>query len=451
MWHRLASLVSSEYSAHALRDECLNALHVAVAYSHDKIFKPLQEWPWCLASGNIEENLRALGALEEEPWEPLAKKLWTLLSAGQAPRTLVDILVLLRDVPFSTINVEQAHGSSSTIRRFHPALDLDVHMQRAFLHQCRHLFLPSQVQKEQAKTAERVSRLQARSKRALSARHVFFKHLAEAASRRAGPGHLSSEAMQGVMTAHTTLYASMQPSERLELQRQARRLTESKRLQKEQALEEVMTAQTLATARQQKQQNMEGLSNFASACKYDDVALTKLASHVAQVTAWTLKQLQNVRLQAQESPREPLADIISYLQNMDPGRSKPARAEPVLWVKVLCEQGADLQGIIVGPSFDSGEVVYRFLYASQNPSKAVFQLLKCLDWRQGAASRFGSGSLIEHIDRCRPRLLQMMAGEYCSHQDSFLGEHGLPGSRLQAWLPGTTFASEGGRRPLRCT
>ena len=114
------------------------------------------------------------------------------------------------------------------------------------------------------------------------------------------------------------------------------------------------------------------------------------------------------------SPAEPPIAVQETFLQFESTIMRPPRHEPALWVKILCEHRDELQGLILGPSFEAGEMVYRFLFASQN-RRIVFQLLHCLDWKAGAASNFGEGSLIDYADKCHPKLCEISAALYCTH------------------------------------
>ena len=422
VWVRLSAMIGEECHPEVLRSECLNALHVAMAYAYDKVFRPLTEYPWKLVVGDIAQNLLVLAALPGPPPEDNAQKLWTLLQAGHSHGPLIQALTLVRDVPFSTINVEQAHGSSATVQRFHPTLDLDMHMQRAFLHQSRHLFTESDEAKQQRRLEAKVQKLRRASKRTLSGRHVFFKTLAEAAARRHGPGALSTEDRKAIMSVHTRLYQLLQPEERMALQREARLLTEKKREATEEEVEGLMHAHRLGAARGSTLLQEQGLTNFASHQKLRADQLEKLEDKLQACSHWTRNELQKARATAQKPPEPPPVEVMQQLLDMEDHIVKAPKAEPEMWTKVLCEHRDDLQGLVVGTSFEMDAIVHRFLYASQNPRRAVFQVLRCLTWQAGAAKAEGQGSLTEYIDQCRPRLFEVCIGAYSSHLDLILDE-----------------------------
>lgn len=60
VWDRLAYVVSEEYDGGNLWSECLHASHVAASYIQRKLFDILAGYPWKLAVGDIDRNLREL-------------------------------------------------------------------------------------------------------------------------------------------------------------------------------------------------------------------------------------------------------------------------------------------------------------------------------------------------------------------------------------------------------
>ena len=92
----------------------------------------MQALPWSLAIGDIEENLE--GLLQEADVHDLtAHKILQLLRLGWNRQQIKDAIMLFRDVHWSTLGVEQAHGSAAVMHRHH-TFSTDMLAARSFLH-----------------------------------------------------------------------------------------------------------------------------------------------------------------------------------------------------------------------------------------------------------------------------------------------------------------------------
>ena len=65
--------------------------------------------------------------------EPVTLKIQTLARQGFNRAALVDGISLLRECHWSTISVEQGHGSAAAMHRVHKRYGLDMLMARSFL------------------------------------------------------------------------------------------------------------------------------------------------------------------------------------------------------------------------------------------------------------------------------------------------------------------------------
>ena len=82
-WHRLAHVVGSDtMPSHVLRTEALLGGHAACSYITEKVLTVAQGMPWCLARGDVDQKLSALGSLSKPPDDDTATKIHSLLREG---------------------------------------------------------------------------------------------------------------------------------------------------------------------------------------------------------------------------------------------------------------------------------------------------------------------------------------------------------------------------------
>ena len=65
------------------------------------------------------------------PTEPVAGKIWKLLQKGFPMHQLNSALLLLLEIPWTSLMVEQMHASAATLTRLHPNMELEAILVRA--------------------------------------------------------------------------------------------------------------------------------------------------------------------------------------------------------------------------------------------------------------------------------------------------------------------------------
>ena len=143
VWSRCSHLLHGcpdPLGARVLRSDSITAALVTQSYIDFRVFSHARSLPWSLCRGDIAANLQSLQHSPTEPEDHLCQKLKELLQLGYSPKLLEDAVGLLQEVHWSTIQVEQAHGSVSSVHRLHPDYQVDRLVDRATLHQMRMLF-----------------------------------------------------------------------------------------------------------------------------------------------------------------------------------------------------------------------------------------------------------------------------------------------------------------------
>ena len=138
---RLNSIIGDpSFPAAALKSHVVDKSHIACCYMRKKFIGSCYEYPWKLALGDTSSKLDDLMNEDGDQQEPVAFALQALLRLGYNKRWLLQSCQLLNDIHWSTTMVEDQHGSSSLMKRFHPDLG-DEHLALwSFLHVCRSLF-----------------------------------------------------------------------------------------------------------------------------------------------------------------------------------------------------------------------------------------------------------------------------------------------------------------------
>jgi len=175
-----------------LRSHIISCALASAAYFSGRVFDVVEEWPWRLALGNKRANLRSLKEAPA-PWERTARQVWTLVQHGYSEHKLVEGLGFVENAPWSSRVVEQLHGSSAQVAKYHPDMGLASFQCRSFLHAIRALATPTRDAQDQRRMQQRLVKFEARSLRRLTGRQVYLKRCAEAIGASCGADKASPE------------------------------------------------------------------------------------------------------------------------------------------------------------------------------------------------------------------------------------------------------------------
>lgn len=143
VWQALAGMCRC--GPRELRTDTLLAANVSGAFIFAKDIRPASQLPWSLVEGDISANLDSLSE-GAKPSGPASANIWTLLRMNYPRAQLVEGIERIGDCSWSTVGVEQGHGSASTIRKQHSDYGRDMMMQRSMIHMMRPLVRPDELE-----------------------------------------------------------------------------------------------------------------------------------------------------------------------------------------------------------------------------------------------------------------------------------------------------------------
>ena len=117
IWQAVASVAKMD--ADEFRGSCVAKAHICFHFFWRRVLEPAGHLPWTLVRGDLLQNLEDL-AKGSEPEDPVSSKLWQLSQRGFSKATLVKTLEVMQDIGWSTLVVEQQHGSMALLSRHHP-------------------------------------------------------------------------------------------------------------------------------------------------------------------------------------------------------------------------------------------------------------------------------------------------------------------------------------------
>ena len=171
--------------------------------------------PWALCLGDIDSNLICLEALEGEISNLVARKIRRLLQVGFNKDKIKRGLMLMREIPWSTLPVEQARGSTASTHKLHPMMDSEMTAQRAMLHMSRALFFPDAEDRCVLNLEKVIERLRRKQPRKMSGRQPYVRELmleVKAVSR--GASHSSQALKEKIMAQHVKMFNALSPPDK---------------------------------------------------------------------------------------------------------------------------------------------------------------------------------------------------------------------------------------------
>ena len=220
-WDTLADVLGvavTDFQGHVLQ-----AVVVSMAYMFMDVWMLLSQPPWCYCRGDIACNIEALKAAEA-PTDATSCKIHMLASLG-FEEEVVAALQLLTEASFTTIMVEQAHGSGAQLMSRHPQVGPEIMTARMTVHNSRVLFAPSHFEKSEAKLQMRIGEIDQAIKNADShttARNAFLKMMvAHIKSRKRIGGPSQAALRKGVFQQHALCFSALSPSDRVVCEKEA--------------------------------------------------------------------------------------------------------------------------------------------------------------------------------------------------------------------------------------
>ena len=180
-WERLSRMVSEVSPPENLRADCILAAQASYAFLHWRLLRILAMYPWKLCDGTVGERLAELRSLPDAlGCDDTTDKIYHLMHVGYSIDKIAAAVELMKQCPFSTRGVEQAHASIAIIARLHPGVGLDHMTARGLLHAARPLFHDpdaNALSKAIGRLRGKVSRLEKKSGAGRTGRQLFLSEM----------------------------------------------------------------------------------------------------------------------------------------------------------------------------------------------------------------------------------------------------------------------------------
>ena len=373
VWEMLSSIAGPAQSHSVLRHKVLTAVHVSAAYIDRKLFQVLGALPWRLAVGDIVANLRELAGMDGDGLDSCSAKLRQLQQMGYSEALLVDAVTLLGEVPWSTLLVEQGHGSTAASHRLRPTYAIDMLAKRALLHQCRHLFFPSLYDKAQQKLNTKREVLQRRNPKKSSGQTAYLGWLCLVAREKVaeeGKSILPRWMVQDLVRQHSSRFKDLPPLLQEHFEEEAAALARYRQLSLDEEVLDTMQSLDLLHARHLEELCTVGPRNVCGAVRFGEQDFVAMAELLAQAD-FSGASARALRELAMRSPAPPPVQVRAQFEAVVlPGATAQRKMPP--WLPGVCINRNWFQGTAFLADEAEGSKAFLFLYATQQPYAASF-------------------------------------------------------------------------------
>lgn len=363
VWDRFAVLAGGGIRGLNLRTEVLQAAHTAGGFMHARIFEPLRAWPWRLVSGggDLRQSLEALEQTAEPVGEAFTDKVRCLLKLGYSPVKVAEAVNLLKDVSWSTIGVEQAHGSCGIMHKFHPLYTGGQLAQRSFLHQCRHILVPHADQRTQSRLERSLQGVRDRRPQKTTGRNVLVSHVFAGLRRSIPAGSSMPRALRdtALRQAHQ-FWRDLGPAEMAALAAEAH-VGGAKRIEAARNdAEHAQAALDLHLCRV-RQERAGGLTSQSAELRFEEGDFAAMA-RLLSTFSFCKGEVCKLRTRHMTPPLAPPAEVRAAFENLPLQLSpaSPPRAIPG-WLRGVCQLRAFFLGAVFKMPEDRGGQAYLLL------------------------------------------------------------------------------------------
>jgi len=283
VWECLAAAIG-ETLHHNVRHSALHAAHTSHAFVTHRVFSELDRQPWNFATMDPGQALAQISAMSESDiTHQVAHQISTLMKLGRPRRLLMDALLLLREVSWTTKAAEQSHASITAIHRYHPEASADQVALRAGLHACRHLFHDTDVAKREQALGHKVATIKRKVGHTISGRNVFCAEFIKGVTQ-SRLSNQSQDVRRQVFAKHHHHYDLLPLHRKRDYDELALEATRVHRCSVEGDLAHAHAALQLFRRRLDEEKALTGTPNMLGECRFDDRSLQQVAERLSSGT-----------------------------------------------------------------------------------------------------------------------------------------------------------------------
>ena len=371
VWKRLS--VFCVVPPHELRDDVLRAAYVQRSFIDWRVLSELRGYPWCLTDGDVDENLTMLH-VADKPLDPTARKIQALVKLGYPRATLVKGVMLLREVHWTTVVVEQGHGSVATVHKLHREFGPDMVVARSFLHMLKPLIFASPDDRNRAAFLARIAKLERKVPQRLNGRSLFLADLFNEARQLLVPGvPFPRDTQQRLFETHSDLYDGLSVEQRSCYEQRAVRESDGKAKELEELICDLYQKEELRRLRSDSTRADRGVMCRMESCRFSQSDFEKLdklfGSGMFDQDAVADKR--RVALMPPQPP--PIAEQL-MIENLAKEIAVVPRNTPQ-WSKIVCRHRKWFRDCALRIVDSPDNIIYLFVYAVQQPLLSMYMPL----------------------------------------------------------------------------
>ena len=423
-WTSLSTAASlQEAGPDNLRHAVMQAALTSMGYIHSNALRLFEQEPWIWSQGNLHDHIHTLKTSSTDGfWHPVSQQLATYLGMGGEERNVLAVLELLQQCSFTTMGVEQQHGSYATVHRLHPEYGLQTLSTRGFLHSCRALLQSSQ----DAAVVDQLQRLETKLEKKqpnkVGGRSMFLQEMLTKSEARdlhnpssvQGPGHTVFSLQQAVLQSASQAWKSMPHADKARYDQLALRYSQLQIQLLNDQKEELRQRMALALQRQAGSQQSAAMSrNILSCGRFSEIELERFR-RVYHKNKHLLLPFQQKHAELQTTPPLPSELEMEMLHKHWPSKSKSTSEAPPPWLRHVAAQRDYFQDTVFMQSTNTGPVAYLLLFVKRSPVQGVvMQVDIAVSQRCCEGSSHSSGPAYPSFSKwtfkpCFPRKFQLL-------------------------------------------
>ena len=379
VWAVLGPLVA--LTSKQLRNKVLWGAAVSASYVQYRLLNVLQNYPWCLAVGDLETNLKELRDLDYVPDNDVAAKVQTMLQGQYPLPDLCQAVALLFQCSFTSTFTEKQHASSALVKKQHPELTSKVLVCRGYLHTCR-MLIPAALSPEEraiASLRRQLDRLRGKKPHNISGRHVYYASMtAKARSnnekrRQSGQKPLN---YQTIMKLHAQYWAELPEAKKDMFQRQALTL-QGERVAEQQQLQMHLAKEASERQRQEALRKVYACDSMTiSHCRLDDKDIADFCGLWNSDESLSRGKVGKLRESSLLCPPPVSEEAMHALISASPLEEDMPRATSATYKAVARARSNFAQSVFGIPEGPDEFAWYRLVFATLQPIRLFFQALE---------------------------------------------------------------------------
>ena len=368
VFSHIASILE-EVSGNELKHLTVQAAQVSIAYLDRFIFQELRSPPWTLAAGDIRENLTklAVAGLQENA---VLEKIRCLLVMKWPLDELERFVKLLHEVRWSTLPVEQMHGSLAVTKKYHPMYGVESLSLRSFCHMVLPMMKPAKQDHIIYRCESRLAACARRRPEFINGFNILVRNTIASAHDIVESPADGFQAVQHFVARAATVWSSMSSSSKATYSDMA---ASSRRESRAGIRAEIQRIRKLRQDRLDKLSAEDRPKGLVADIRFDEAAMEKMQRLFSSSNSgFSVQEVARLREQARRGPDSPDENVRLLLLQEDHYKRPWLDFAKQAWLSDCCRLRDAMVGVAVRFSLQEHDPWYLFQYASQNPLQASF-------------------------------------------------------------------------------